>query len=130
MDTSKLNFRKPEPRARIKARKDRREAQVISRVRAECQERDGYCRLFGAGLGTCRGESELAHLPQWRRSATRGQPAEQRHTTVGAVMLCGGTHHAALDGRAYPRLYVEHGEVGADGNLIWTCNGVQVRERR
>jgi len=129
MDTSQLPLAKPEPRARTKRRKDQHEAAVIKAVRAACVERDGYCRLFGAGLGTCRGESEMAHLPTWRRSATRGQDAEQRHTTVGVVMLC-TTHHNALDGRAYPRLYVEHGEFGADGNLIWTCNGVQVRERR
>lgn len=102
---------------------------MIAQVRAACVERDGDCRLAGMGFGACRGESEWAHLPQWRRSATRGQPATARHTTIGTVMLC-ASHHAMLDGKQYPRLYVEHGIEGANGPMKWIRMDTIVRERR
>lgn len=88
---------KPEPRSRIKRRKQREEAAVIRQVRAACVERDGYCALRGWGwVGLCNGPSEMAHLPSHRRSKTRGMAPEARHVVNGAVMLC-RTHHAMLD---------------------------------
>lgn len=129
-DTRRLGNWKPEPMARTKAREDRQEAAVIQRVRAAVLEREGHaCRLARTPVhGVCFGELELAHLPKWRRSATRGKPAEERHCTQGCVMLC--THaHNLLDGRNYPRLIVEHGELGADGPMTWICGGEVYRER-
>lgn len=115
---------------REKAREDRREAVVIQHVRALCVERDGPCRLLAsAGMGLCFGESEWAHLPKWMRSHTVNQPAEERHHTMGTLMLC-TSHHNKLDGRQYPRLFVEHGDSGADGPMKWICGGEVYRERR
>lgn len=90
------SLQKPEPRKRVKARKDRAEAKVKQQVRARCVERDGDCRLRGAYGFTCSGDSEWAHLGESRRAHTRGMAPEVRHTTAGSLMLCTG-HHRAYD---------------------------------
>ena len=93
---------KPEKRKTIKARKDRHEHTVIDAVRREVALRDGYCRLQAhPKLGGCHGPSEWAHLPEARRSQTRGRPAEERHQVQLCVLLC-TKHHNELDGRALP----------------------------
>lgn len=48
------------PRRILKARKDRREAEVKDLVRADCVERDGYC--ISRDLDPCSGPSEWMHL--------------------------------------------------------------------
>lgn len=91
---------KPEPRQQIKRRKIRKERVVATRVRAQCVDRDGFCRLAAAYWGddipralwphSCVGPSEWAHLH--RRSQTRGQAPERRHTTTHSLMLCRWLH--------------------------------------
>lgn len=124
-----MSFPKPEPLKRTKARKARTEAKVIAQVKLAVMERDGSCRMAVTGVGACAGVLDWAHLPQWRRSATRGKPATERHTTQGTVLLC-RKHHEMLDGQRAPRMFVEHGPDGADGLLKWICGGTIVRERR
>lgn len=102
----------------------------MTAVRAKVVLRDGYCRLQGAGLGLCGGPSEWAHRAEYRRSQTRGQAPERRHTTGGTLMAC-RAHHARLDGRARPRITERAlGPHGADGPLRWESGGQVYREAR
>jgi hypothetical protein len=112
---------RPEPRKRVKARKQRHAARVVKSIRAQCVERDGHCRAardLGVTYGCdwflfCDGPSEWAHLGEKRRFKTRGQTPERRHTTAGSLMLC-QHHHRAYDAA---RLVIEAGADGADGPL-------------
>lgn len=92
----RLKFAKPEKRRTTKGRKDRAEVKVEQKVRAECVERDGDCRLKGVDGANCRGESEWAHLDDKKRARTRGMAPEERHTAGGSLMLC-TFHHASYD---------------------------------
>lgn len=94
----------PTRRKRINAVR-RQAAKVVKSVRAQCVERDGYCRLaqwpssdrlFSGLTNTCVGPSEWAHLGEHKRFKTRGQPATRRHTTAGSLMLC-TRHHRDYD---------------------------------
>lgn len=106
IDYSLFKFKKPETRKRQKGRKDRHESEVKKAVRANVAARDGYCRIQRMFSSPCFGPSEWAHLPAYRRSATKGRAAEERHTTGGTIMLC-RHHHDMLDGRIRPKLNVE-----------------------
>lgn len=119
---------KPTPRAKLKARAQRAESRHAQQVRAQVGERDGDCRLGDPSLwlifGACEGESEWAHMPEKRRSKTRGLPATERHTTAGSVRLC-SWHHAKVDRRG-PRPWIDMQPAtsrGADGPL-----GFQIRD--
>ena len=95
---------KPESRKRTKGRKDRTERAVRQSVRAQCVERDGDCRVDSfvgderpKYPGPCGGASEWAHRKGHRRSQTRGQAPEIRHTTTHSLMLC--TRHHQMEER-------------------------------
>jgi hypothetical protein len=111
-------FKKSEPTEKEKAREDRREALVKKHVRAECVDRDGYCRVQSddpallAIVGPCSGFSQWSHWEAHRRAHTRGQAPEHRHTTAGSGMLCDG-HHTAYDARDWQIEYLT--PRGADG---------------
>lgn len=86
---------KPLPHRRTKERRKRHESKVVKQVRPQVVARDGYCRLSEAArlhpenFGECEGPSEWSHYnATHRRSKTRGQPPEVRHTTAGSMMLC------------------------------------------
>lgn len=89
-----------ETRKRIRGRKQRAEAKVKRSGRAACVERDGHCRAFlwfddplvNAWGNDCRGRSTWAHIRGHRRSQTRGQAPEIRHSTATSMMLC-ERHH-------------------------------------
>jgi hypothetical protein len=112
---------KPEPRKRVKGRKQRHAAKVVQSVRQQVVERDGYCRAMPgtyptfigdkgrALVGLCDGVSEWAHLGDKKRFKTRGQAPEVRHTTAGSLMLC-TKHHQDYDAG---RMVIE----GDDANL-------------
>ena len=107
IDYSRLAIPKPEPRKRIKARRDRRESAIAKAVRAACVERDGYCLIqsrvsarIAVLLGACAGASQWAHVERQRRCFTRGQQPETRHTTAGSGMLC-DKHHDAYDAHVF-----------------------------
>lgn len=103
---------KGEPRKRVKGRRRRAESQRKKSVRAQCVDRDGFCRLMG--LGPCSGVSEWAHLGDKKRFKTRGQAPEIRHTTAGSFMACSG-HHRRYDAG---EIQIEPTtERGADGSL-------------
>lgn len=104
---------KPEPRKKVKARATRQARTVVKDVRAAVVERDGMCRV-PARLGPCQGVLEWAHMHSHRRSKTRGQPAEDRHTSEGTLMLC-SFHHLQYDVHA---LRIEPlTDQGANGEL-------------
>jgi hypothetical protein len=106
--------RKPKgPTARARARKRAKEAPVVKSVRAQCVERDVYCRL--SGMGRCEGPSEWCHLGEKKRFKTAGQAPQVRHTTAGSFMGC-KRHHGLYDSGV---LLVEpfDAELGADGHL-------------
>jgi hypothetical protein len=108
---------KPEPRRTAKARKAREEAAVKRQVRAACVRRDGACRIWrdhATWAFDCDGPSEWAHLGDHRRSRTRGQDAEVRHTTAGSLMLC-RRHHQQYD--AHRIEILPRTAQGADGPL-------------
>ena len=109
-----MTFPKPERRKTTKARKDRQEAAVIAKVRADAVARDDYCRFSwecqSLGLticvddvGPCDGPSEWCHLKT--RASTRNMPPEQRHGTAWTIQAC-QRHHNLLDGRQQPRIVV------------------------
>ncbi len=119
-------------RKALKGKKDRNAKKVEKSVRAQCEERDGSCRVGSTlammgddrasltQIGECRGESEWAHLGEKTRAKTRNQAPEVRHTTAGSAMLC-TRHHARYDGRERPRLLIEAlTKRGADGPLRFT----------
>src|SRR5260221_361379 len=91
-------------RKQVKGRKDRREAKVNKSVRAQCVDRDGECRLQIVvddknviwPMELCIGKSEWAHLGTKKRFKTRGQAADQRHSTWGSLMFC-ARHHRDYD---------------------------------
>lgn len=103
-----LSYCKPEPRKRVKARTQRKAAEVVKSIRQQCVERDGDCRIGdwennpydwhsdSLNDGGCEGRSEWAHLGEFKRFKTRGQPPEVRHTTAGSLMLC-TEHHRSYD---------------------------------
>jgi hypothetical protein len=108
-----------------KAKAGRVETKVKGLVRAHVAARDGSCALQRAGYGDlvvgdlaeCAGPGEWAHLEEKRRSKTRGQAPEVRHTPTGSCILC-RRHHARYDGRERPRLEIEALSTrGADGPL-------------
>src|SRR3990167_1855659 len=114
IDYSVLTLKKPEPRKRIKGRKDRRESQVKQQVRALCVARDGDCRMAGISWHVCGGASEWAHLGDKKRARTRGMKPEIRHTTDGSLMLCTTAHQDNDQGRMHIVLLSRD---GADRNL-------------
>jgi len=124
IDYSSLTFPKGTPRRLAKARKDRAEVKVKKSVRAQCVERDGFCRYpvdvshdtteWFLAMTSCHGPLEWAHLHARRRSQTRGEAPEKRHTTAGSLMLC-RFHHRAYDAH---RLFITAlTRRGADGPL-------------
>lgn len=145
--------RKPGTVAKARAKRRRAEAPVAAKVRAQCVERDGYCRIgsmgsdqfndqFSADLFVpaladgCEGPSEWAHLWDKKRAKTRGMAPEQRHTTQDSAMLC-RTHHDRYDGRATPKLKIRPLTThGADGALSFSgetgdgSSGVSPQEQR
>jgi hypothetical protein len=90
--------KKPGPTARHRAKRRRAEDPVKRNVRAECVERDGYCKLtsLSAWTGLCIGASEWMHLGDKKRARTRGMKPEFRHTTAGSMMGC-DLHHDLYD---------------------------------
>lgn len=116
---------KPEKIARVKGRKDRAEAKVKKSVRAQCVERDGFCR-YGKleHVAPCQGSSQWAHMGKKRRAKTRGMAPTIRHTTADSLMLC-QRHHDEYDNRRKPRLWIrELTEDGANGSLQFITDGV------
>lgn len=106
---SGLALPKGEPRRRVQGRQQRAEAKVKRAVRAACVRRDFDCRicdwdqnpddLHSDDLDTetfSRDISEWAHMHVRRRSQTRGEAPEKRHTTAGSLMLC-RFHHQEYD---------------------------------
>lgn len=114
----------PKPRRgsakRAKAARQRREANVKRSVRADVDERDGYCLILRTGdvafLGSCWGPSEWAHVGKHRRCHTRGMTAERRHTTRGSCKMC-RKHHRAYDAHEFDIQPVLE-ELGMDGPVV------------
>lgn len=131
MDTSRLAFPKAEPRKLTKARKERAEARTKKSVRELCVHRDGWCRIFKERFESrsnsspvvtmllvgCSGLGEWAHMHMKRRSKTRGQAPDIRHTTKDSLMLC-QTHHDQYD--AHRLRITALTRKGADGPLKFT----------
>jgi hypothetical protein len=126
IDTSGLGLPKPEPRKRQKARKDRIERQVATKVRADVDARDGYCRWYWFDettrrtieslIGPCGGPSEWAHLIS--RAETRGMAPEIRHSTENSCKMCRDHHQSDKHGYDRHRFDVEAvTDRGADGPL-------------
>lgn len=82
---------KPERRKTTKGREDRQERKTKTQVRAECVERDGWCRVAEMMRTVCIGKSEWAHLEAKRRSFTRGMKPTDRHDTRWTCQMC--QHH-------------------------------------
>lgn len=120
----------------MKAKQDRAEATVKRAVRAACVERDAICSVESAFFGHrgypweirdetrligwdegCQGKSEWAHMHQKRRSQTRGQAPDVRHTTADSLMLC-RFHHQEYD--AHRLKITALTRRGADGALKFT----------
>lgn len=122
IDTSMLKFKKGKTRKQVKAKRDRLESERIRLVRLACVGRDGFCRVQTERLKDydvyrlltdCMGVSEWAHFGAFKRSKTRGLPADVRHTTQGSLMLC-TKHHQDYDAN---RLKIRAGVRGCDGHL-------------
>lgn len=104
---------KPSSRQLEKGRKDRAEHKTKGQVRAECVERDGYCRPAEMCRSLCAGQSEWAHVEP--RSATRGMEPTRRHSTMNSMMCC-KRHHMELDAHLWDVIYID-AERGADGPI-------------
>lgn len=98
IDYSQSPISKGTPRKLAKGRKDRAEAKVEKRVRAEVETRDGHCRFSQSNVmaAVCNGPSEWAHFGDKKRFKTRGMVPDARHTTAGSLMLC-RKHHSEYD---------------------------------
>lgn len=128
VDYSQLAQSKGPTRKTLKGRKRRAEDKVKGLVRAHVEARDGFCVLNRLGygdvlagdLGDCEGFSEWAHTAAKRRSQTRNQAPEIRHTTHDSFKAC-TKHHDMYDGRRRPRLFVTAlTRKGCDGGLkVW-----------
>lgn len=135
MDTSQLPLSKGRTRKSLKAKKDRAEATMKTSVRAQVFQRDQGCRLlagfewysqpYNGGpfvttftgpfqVHECVGDPEWAHMHVKRRSQTRGQAPEIRHTTKDSLMLC-RFHHQEYD--AHRLKITALSRRGADGPL-------------
>lgn len=117
-----LAFPKGLPRRIEKGRQDRKAAKVVKSVREQCVERDGDCRLGENTLNDvhafegslCAGPSQWCHMHVKRRSQTRGQAPEVRHTTADSFMGC-KRHHDEYD--AHKLRITALTRNGADGRL-------------
>lgn len=126
---------KPEPRARVKARRKRQEARVKEQVRHDVFVRESFrCRISDTWLdtwlvgafGDCDGPLEWAHLGDHRRFKTRGMPPEKRHTTAGSLCMC-KRHHGMYDRH---QLKIEPmTSRGADGPMTFTAGDRVYMER-
>jgi hypothetical protein len=109
----RLNCRKVSP-------KQRKDLAYADKIKRKVDELDAWCRLEPlnarelALVGPCKGGMTWAHLPDWRRSKTRNEEPEKRHTLQGSFKCCVG-HHAALDQKKFG---IAHGEDGADGLMV------------
>lgn len=90
---------KGKTRRQIRGRRQRVARVVVKSVRAQCVERDGYCRIGKDNRleeSRCDGPSQWCHYGPFKRARTRGQAPEARHTTSGSFMGC-ERHHADYD---------------------------------
>lgn len=115
-------------RQQQQARAKRAERKVIKVVRAAVFAREYHeCRVSATGgvalhdvqsgavlIDLCDGPVEWAHLHSHRRSQTRGQAPELRHTTGRSLCLC-RRHHRLYD--AHRLLITALSRLGADGAL-------------
>jgi hypothetical protein len=95
-----LKFPKGPTRAELKGSSNYRERQIIKANRAHCERRDGDCRIGYWGEIAIALFGECMSTPEWnhfrRRSKSRGEPPEERHSTEVTGMLC-GRHHDMVD---------------------------------
>ena len=135
IDYNVLTLSKGKTRKQIKAKRARAEDRVERAVRKACVIRDGLCRVcdwennpddyHDDNLDDWSDEwpfyvSEWAHTHTKRRSQTRNQAPEIRHTTQDSLMLC-KQHHDQYDGRQRPRLLMAKlTRRGCDGPLKFT----------
>jgi hypothetical protein len=119
-----MKRKSPGPTARARAAKRRKDRAVADQIYRIVSLRDGSCRLtslFSGAInwvGPCEGRAEWAHLHSHRRSKTRGQPPDERHTEAGSVMLC-TKHHRDYDAKKFQLLPVVP-SIGAKG-LLWVA---------
>lgn len=66
---------------------------------------------------------ELAHLWEWKRSKTREKPPEERHTSIGACILC-LEHHRLEEARRL--ILLPRSDKMADGPVMFVLDGVEV----
>lgn len=100
--TSALAFQKPEPRAKVRARKKRADLKALKTSREVVFAEDGRCRfpeqskdLFPCGPAGAN--DQLAHLDERKRAHTTGREPAFRHDPKHAMRLC-PHHHAGYDG--------------------------------
>lgn len=106
---------KGDSRKRIKGREDRAEKKTKTQVRAECVDRDGYCRVAEMMRTLCNGPSQWTHLEDKRRCFTRGMKPTDRHSTQWTCQMCQG-HHAAYDAHHFDVRFIDE-DKGADGAI-------------
>lgn len=100
----------------LNGRADRAEKKTKTQVRAECVNRDEYCRVSSMAHRTpCRGRSEWTHLEHKRRCFTRGMKPTDRHSTVWTCQMCEG-HHDEYDAHLFDVHFIDE-ERGADGPI-------------
>lgn len=99
------------PRAKDRAKRRRADSAYALKVRADVDERDGYCRF--TGLTRCAERSEWAHLEDKKRARTRGMEPEERHTTAKSLKAC-AHHHRLYDAG---KIQIAMTERGADGPI-------------
>ena len=122
MTDTRLTHAKPERRKRTKGRKSSKESARKRSIRARCIERDGYCRIGkdADDYTDCIGPSGWAHFGEFKRTRTRGQDAERRHTTAGSFMAC-KAHHNDYDACELIIVAVDR-DRGCDGELTYARN--------
>lgn len=121
MDMTDSAFAHPklERRKTTKRRKARKESKRKRSIRAQCVERDGYCRIGkdADDYTDCHGPSEWAHFGPKKRARTRGQDPDVRHTTAGSFMGC-RAHHRDYDAGELTITAVDE-VAGCDGELVY-----------
>lgn len=115
IDYQSLALPKPEPRARIKARRDAKEAAIIGETHTIVFIRDSSCRACRGARNSWLSDQMHEIVP---RSQTRGLDPADRFNSKNCVRVCAKCHQDITEHRL--RVVPVSWRRGANGPLLFT----------